>query len=917
MPPKPFPPTTVLLLGLCLAPFASAQPAPRDDEPIALENFTVTGSHIAGLDTEKTLPVTVFAADDFTNTGVGSFAELVETMPFSTAVSINETGTGPNDARGDVSTINLRNLGAGRTLVLLNGRRLSAHGVTPGTPPVQFVNVNAIPLGAVQQVEVLRDGASAIYGSDAIGGVVNTVLRKNYDGFNASARYAFGDPAPREFTFNLGGGRVFNAGRTKLSLFYSAYHREGLMAADRAYAANADKRLLFPDNVVSSNFNRLSASGPQGRFTAVNDAGSGVSVPGVTATNGQFHYDPVTGARATGAGPSAFYNSQNNAQLIPDVMRSTLFGSLEHRLGERLTFFGEASYYDSHSSGAFDATPISAATDGVIVPKTNYYSPVGVNSGIATPRNVAIRNLRITEAGPRSYDTYSDSVRLLAGLRGGLAGATWTWESAVLHMRGETEQFNHGYISQSLFTAQLALNTPAAYNPFAVGTNPASSVAPFVIDIWDKGVGTLTSWDAKASGELFNLPGGAVSTAAGLEYRRETMKQRNDPHGLADDVIAQSEQLDVSAAREVQAAYAEVLVPIVGAANRVPLFHAVELRGAVRYEHYTGFDATKPGVGLSWRPFSWLLLRGSYNEGFRAPTIVELYTPAIGRRNDGIVDTARTGQPDAAANVSKRTLTGGNPNLQPEESESCNAGVVVDVPFVKGLTFGADLYRVKQFNQIDNSSAQFELDLDAQFWAADGGSNPRVVRAARTAADQAAGLPGVLVEVLSTYQNLSLRHIEGADVYGRYRTPQWAIGRFDFTGMLTYTDTLYTINERGSRADLIRNSGNPRVKSTFGVSWSRRGWSASVTQRYTSDYLIASTYTIDGARWVIDDYWVTNAGVGYRFSHGRLKGLRLRVGVNNVFDEAPPFYPASTAGYDTDYADPRGRMPYVDASFRF
>lgn len=903
-------------LGATSLAFAQA-PAPAANDPVVLETFAVTGSNIKGVDTEKTLPVMVFSSNDIAETGVGSFAELVEAMPFSTAVSINETTTGPNDARGDVSSINLRNLGAGRTLVLLNGRRLSAHGVTPGTPPVQFVNVNAIPVGMVEQVEVLRDGASAIYGSDAIGGVVNTVLRRGYDGFDVRTRYAFGDPAPREFTFDVSGGKTFNEGGTKLALFFSAFERDGLMAKDRAYSANADKTLLFPNHVVSSNFNRGSASGPFGRFTAVTDTGASVSVPGVTAANGQFHYDPVTGVRTTGAGPSTYYNSQNNAQLIPDVSRTNFFGTLEHRLSETVSLFAEASYYDSHSSGGFDATPISSGTDGVVIPKTNYYSPVGVRSGVATPRDVLIRNLRITEAGPRSYDTYSDSYRLLAGLRGEIAGSSWSWETALLYMRGATEQFNHGYISQSLFTAQLALNTPQAYNPFAVGTNPKSVVDKFVIDIWDKGVGTLTSWDAKVSGEIFNLPGGAIATAAGVEYRRETMKQTNDPFGLADDVIAQSEQLDVSADRDVYAAYTEVLVPIVGASNRMPLVEAVELRGAVRYERYTGFDATKPGVGLSWRPFPWLLLRSSYNEGFRAPTIVELYTPAIGRRNEGIIDTARTGQPDAAANVSKRAVTGGNPNLQPEESESYNAGIVVDVPFIKGLSFGADVFRIKQFNQIDNSSAQFELDLDAQFWAANQGSNPRVIREARTPADQAAGLPGVLIEVQSTYQNLSLRQIEGADVFANYRTPRWGIGRFDFKGVVTYTDKLFTINERGVRADLIRNSGNPRVKSTFGVTWTRDGWSANVTQRYTSDYLIAATYTIDGQRWVVDDYWVTNVNVGYRFSEGRFKGLQLRVGVSNLFDEDPPFYPASTAGYDTDYADPRGRMPYVDLSYRF
>ena len=917
-----------------LIPFAvSAQTPPRvagagADEPVTLDVFTVTGSNIKGVDTEKTLPVTLITTDDISMSGVSTMTELVETLPFSTNVSINETATGPNDARGDVSTINLRNLGAGRTLVLLNGRRLSAYGVTPGTPPVQFVNVNAIPFGAVQQVEVLRDGASAIYGSDAIGGVVNTILKKNYDGFDVSARYAFAADggSPRETTVTLAGGRAFNARKSNLTLVYSYYHRDLLMATERDYAGNADKRpLVDPPFNTNASFNNLNSSSPYGRFTAVTDTGAAASVPGITATNGQFHYDPVTGARATGAGPTGFYNSQAGTQLLPRITRQNVFGTFDHQLTPTVSFFSEFSYYTSKSYGLFDASPISLATDGVVIPKTNYYNPVGTRffgpgtaNPTGTPRDVSIRNYRTTEIGPRSYDTDADSYRLLAGVRGEVAGSTWTWESAVMYMRGETEQVNHGYISQSRFQQQLALATADAYNPFGPpGSSPESVWRNFVIDIWDRGVGTLRTFDARASGELFKLPGGAVSLAAGAEYRKESMKQRNDPFGLADDVIAQSEQLNVSAARDVYAGFAEVLVPVVGATNAFPLVQALELRVAGRYERYSGFSATKLGVGLSWRPFSWLLLRGSYNEGFRAPAIVELFTPAIGRRNDGIVDAARSGQPDAAGSVSKRIVTGGNQNLQPEESESYNFGFVLDVPFVKGLSLGADYFRIKQFNQIDNSSAVDELNLDAQLWRAGGGSNPRVIRAARTAADTAANLPGVLIEVLSTYQNLSLREVEGTDFFLNYRTPRWSFGRFNLTGTVSYIDRLRSVNAQGIANELVRNNGNPRTKGTAGLSWSHRNWSASVYERYTSDYQAPVAYTTAGQPFVIESYWVTNASVGYTFRETALKSLRLRVGVNNVLDEDPPLYPVNSSGYHPSYADPRGRMPYVEVSYKF
>jgi iron complex outermembrane recepter protein len=791
--------------------------------------------------------------------------------------------------------------------------------VTPGTPPVQFVNVNSIPIGAVQQVEILRDGASAVYGSDAIGGVVNTILKRNYNGYEGSVRYAFDETTIKELSFDVAGGTTFNDGRSNLSLFFNYYDREGLIAADRDYAKDADKRAIVgaPWESLSA-FNRRSSSGPYGRFTAVTDSGSGVSVPGVTSSTGLFHYNPDTGARTSGSGPTATYNFQPNTTLIPDTQRYNLFATLDHRISETLSFFGELSYYDSVSEGFTDSIPVSSGTDGIIVSKNNYYNPVGVNSGVATPRNVLIRNYRVLDAGLRTYKTDADSYRLLAGLRGNLPWDSWTWESGVLHMRGHTYQENGGHISASKFTQQLALNTPAAFNPFAApGGNTAAQVDPFVITIWDDGVGTLSTFDGKASGELYELPAGPIELAVGGEYRRESMKQTNDPYGLADDVIAQSEQIDVSASRDVYAAFTEVLVPLFSEKNRKSGVESLELRVAGRYESYKGFDSFKPGVGLAWRPASWLMLRTSYNEGFRAPSVVELYTPAIGRRNEGFIDPARPGQPDSATNISKRVVTGGNADLNPEESESQNVGLVIDVPGIKGLSLIGDLFRIKQFNQIDNTDAQTELELDAALWANGGGSNPLVRRAARTPDDINAGIPGVLVEVLSTYQNRSLREIHGFDVGFDYRGPRTRIGRFGGNASVSYTTKLITIDEQGNFSNLVRANGNPRIKGTAGINWNWQNWSAAASEKFTDDYAASSTYTASGQRFYVKAYWVTNANIGYSFKEGALKGMKLRVGMNNVFDEPPPFYPASSSGYDSSYHDPRGRMTYVDVSYKF
>ena len=177
-------------------------------------------------------------------------------------------------------------------------------------------------------------------------GVVNTILKKNYDGFEVSARYAFASDggSPRQTTVDIGGGRSFNGNRSQLTLFYGYYHQDLLMATERGYAGDADKRKLVgePFN-TNTNFNNLNSSSPYGRFTAITDTGAGASVPGITATNGQFYYDPVTGVRGTGAGPTAFYNSQAGTQLLPRITRHTVFGTFDHKISSTVTFQGASS----------------------------------------------------------------------------------------------------------------------------------------------------------------------------------------------------------------------------------------------------------------------------------------------------------------------------------------------------------------------------------------------------------------------------------------------------------------------------------------------------------------------------------------------------------------------------------------------
>jgi len=912
-----------------IASVAGAQTAPStNEETVKLEAYTVTGSNIPRLEQENVLPISTFSSLDLENIGAPTMAEVLEALPYSQNININEGETGANGARGDVASVNLRNLGAGNTLVLLNGRRMSAHGVTPGTPPVSFVNLSSIPVSAIDQIEVLRDGASAIYGSDAIGGVINTRLKSTYTGFDLSTRLSNGDPSRKEISVEVGGGKIFNGGKTSLSLFISYFDRDPLYALQRSYSAMSDNRLIAPEPWASlSTLNRSSSSSPYGRFTAVDDAGNSVGVSGVTptsgSTRGRFYVDPVTGAIKSSTGPSANYDFQNEGQLIPQTTRYNLYSTLNHQISDQLSFFGELSYYTADSLMQSGTTPISSGTDGVIISKTGYYNPVGTRfygpgtaNPTGTPRNVLIRNYRPVELGARTFNTSNKSVRLVGGFKGTVFD-NWNYETAALYMRGTSYLDSQNAMSQSKLEAALALPTSDAMNPFGgPNVNSQATIDKFRITAWDEGVGTLSILDAKANGVLYELPGGDVATAFGVEFRKEEMQQRNDAYGLADDIIAQSEQIDIDASRDVYAGYAEVLVPIVGKQNSMPGVYRMEFRVAGRYEDFGKESALKPGLGFSWAFTDWLMLRASYNEGFRAAAVTELYQPQRGRRNF-LFDDARIPEEDASDTISKLVITGGNPNLKPEESKAHNLGLVVDVKPVKGLSFGVDIYNIKQANRIDNPDPQAELNLDARLWAQSKGSNSRVIREAQTPSDVTQNIPGKLISVQGTYQNLASREVGGVDAVLMYRVPTTSLGRFTLRSEASYTSKLESVDADGNISRLIRQTASPRTKGTGSLSWAKNNWSAATVVKYVSDYEDASNYDIAGQPWIIEAWTTVNVNLGYRFKTGMLKGTRLRVGANNVFDKDPPLVVSTSDAFDASYADARGRMVWVQADYKF
>ncbi len=548
-------------------------------------DVVVTGTQIKGSSITAALPVTVVDQNQITAIGAVSGDELLRSIPQMGDVSFNSTylPNSSNAARGDVGSINLRNLGVGNTLVLLNGRRMVNHPTSRADDnlvPVLTVNSNAIPVFGLERLEVLRDGAAAIYGSDAVAGVVNNVLRTDFTGVQLQGQVGWAEDTNMiETSLNLMTG-IDLGGRGNISLFGSYEHRSMLRAADQAYTASADKRPLFAN--TSLNVNGTIAAGldgrnaitPWGNFTTLNGTVIRTTVGNalVTNTSGQFHVQPISfggcslnipgtvnciddGNYASTAADRNLrfdFPAALNTTVMPEVTRYNAFLNGHYDLTDGLTFFAEGGYYYAKSKSIQQSTG-TLASGPLIVPASNYWNPFGpvtfaggqVNPNRIPGTNAPVAGVPVTlssynfvDVGPNVVDVDNRQFRVLGGLRFNVLG--FEWETAAMYSEATVTDTSDG-ISQTLLQRQLALSTPDAYNPFNGGnpnntsgfdTAPSSQAAINAIKIKTtrRSKATLALADLKGSkADLLSLPGGDVGMAIGVEVRRETQFDDRDP----------------------------------------------------------------------------------------------------------------------------------------------------------------------------------------------------------------------------------------------------------------------------------------------------------------------------------------------------------------------------------------------------
>ena len=676
----------------------AAAPANRAEPAQEIEEIVVVGSQIKGSTVNEILPVAVLDAEDIELIGALSGDELFRSLPEVGDVTFQnqKTSGGVNDARGDAASINLRSFGTGNTLMLLNGRRLVNHPgyQTEDFVPVVTVNTNAIPALGIRRLEVLRDGASAIYGADAVAGVINTVLKDDLEGLTLRVRGRTYDELSRDdISGSLEYGWRSEDGRSRVSVLANYYGRDPVYATERDRSASRDLRPYVAGTPFEgdTDWRGLSSYTPWGEFDVLQRVTG--ALRSATSSSGRFHIQPTansgcridlgdTGAcidnsSSTGsADENLRFNFNHTATMVSELDRTNLMVFANHELDEDLELFGELLWYAADTERVlYPSTSLSSAR--LYVPKNNYWNPFGpvrFSDGTLNPNrvdvgglpeegvDVQLRRYRVADAGPRVVEVENDTWRFLAGARG--AFESWDWESAVAYSIARTEDVTHGRISNTLFQQALNKETPEAYNPFdGAGSldcylryrdctpNPESVMDAFRVDVYRKGETTLFTGDARVSRtDLFELPAGFVGAALGIEWRRESFEDDRDPRldgtipftdlvtgtssPLVSDVMNSSPTLDSDGSRRVLSTYLEFAVPLVGEAQEIPFVRSVDAQFAARYEDFSDVgDILVPKLALSWRVSDLLMFRGAYSEGFRAPNLVQLNESVISRVN--------------------------------------------------------------------------------------------------------------------------------------------------------------------------------------------------------------------------------------------------------------------------------------------
>ncbi|WP_224247805.1 TonB-dependent receptor domain-containing protein [Hyalangium gracile] len=937
-------------------PQAKPAPQPVAEEPPPeeyIEEIVVTGSRIPRKELTTAAPVTVLDRQQIEKTGKTSIGDILQNLPEqSNAINTQYNNSGDGSTR-----VNLRGLGPERTLVLLNGRR----HVAGGTGADATVDLNAIPTAAIQRIEILKDGGSAVYGSDAISGVVNIITRKDFSGTELRA---FSGMSSRGdgLTYDLSMTTGQSTERGNI-LFTAGYYTQKDVFADA-------RRFSKFDTDYDWNSRQIYTAGsvyvPEGAFFIYDDVVGNATWSDLLSAypdesaffRGPNGYRPFNLSGVTEAGGD-LYNYQPANYLVTPQQRAHVYSTGGLRIGSSSRAFFEASYTGRQSAQKLAPEPLSTAGENLTISAANAYNPFGVD---LTPDTVEVLR-RLTEFGTRDYEQDLTTFRIVTGLEGKLDEQfgplkDWHWDVAYNFGRTQGITTKQGTLRRSRLQAalgpsfvndsgQLVCGTPEAPIEGCAPLNllgGAGSISPDAVDYLGfrgtaRGFTQQTAITANMGGELFRVSSSArpAGLAVGYEHRREQGAYIPDPITDAGDTTGNKET-STEGRYYVNEAYLELAVPILGATNpgTGELRDVLEVTGAARAFNYNTFGSDftyKFGTRVSVIPD--FTLRATWSTAFRAPSVNELYLgqsdsfqgvkdpcASSGRQEGNALDAACDAQnvPDDLVDPrpQQRTILGGNSALEPETAKILTVGVVFEPQFLKDVTATVDYYNIAVDQAITSLGA--DVILNSCFPAA-GGVTPQYC-------DRIHRSPNGLISTIDDpLTNVGGDRTGGIDISLRY-SPQTAYGRFGFSADATWLHKFDRILAGGR---VLKARGNYDLQEVhtdwvgmLGASWARDALSAGINMRFINGFKECQNNSCqeqEGApapiSRAVSDYYSFDVNAGYDFET-KVGTIGAQAGVNNLFDAQPArVVNGFLASSDASTYDYMGRYFYLRLSYNY
>jgi len=912
-----------------------------------IQRVEVTGSRIRQVDLETAQPLQVMTQEQIQKTGLVTVGDIINNLSAAGTPAFSRGSTLTSNREQGGQYINMRNLGAQRLLVLVNGKRWTA-------TVAGYTDLSTVPASMIERLEVLKDGASSIYGSDAIAGVVNIILKKSMEGGNASVYVGQndkGDGKTKDYSLSYG------TSSDKTSLMFGLTHSDqgAVWAKDRDITSFTSG----PEHYAAA-----LGAGPWGRIAPV--SATGAAVTGATGFNRYLNhtgsYDGTgTGADArnianyhpyTGVDADTF-NSTSQMMYTSPTKLTTLFTKGEVQLPWDTRFTTTAMYSERNSSRQIAGYPLNSLTQSkfpVYIDKNSYYNPLGTSQVGAAAQDLFF--YRRTIEVPRVTENENRTLHIDATLAGefNLRSLPWNWSvgynhSAISGSVNSTGNINLINLKKAVGPSFLNASgvvqcgttaapiSAAECVPFNILGGPSASNPAALAYIMSNGQAsygsTVNSATADIGGELFSLPAGQVAFAGGLEHREVRGYDKPgmfEQSGYSTDLAGNATVGNYT----VKEAYLELQVPLL---KHLPFAELLSANVATRYSDYSNFGSTTNSkFSLMWKPVKDLLVRGTYAEGFRAPSLGDTFgggsqsydtyldvcdslygdaranaTTAANCARAGVPagfrqrNQAGTPVPAAGAQTPTPFNTGaGNNTLTPETAVTRTAGLVYSPSFVTGLTMGLDYFDIRIKNRITGVSVKYTLDQcyisGVQSFCNNLIRDP---------------LTGQIVQLSRGNTNLGSLGTKGIDLSLNYRIPVTSFGKFGIRSESTYTKS-YTVKSTDI-ADPIDYAGEylyNRVKGNVAVDWSLGNWSATLNNRYYSgvqDRCWTVIPAVECSDPTAKTSWGTGANkigatvytdlnVSYKFAW---KGT-LAVGANNVFDKQPRIaYGAASANGGT------------------